>query len=175
MKQLLLLMVLLLLVSNAAYGQLYEWIDDRGSVNFTDNPDRIPAKYRNSATVREGDMKGQGEKSVKPAVQPQPPQSKPELYDGKVLSWWQKEYKARLKQLELEKGELERLKDEQNTARRKRITMGRASDRMALAEKRSEAEAKEARVKDLEKELTAFKSSAERSGLTTDMLETGGR
>ena len=48
MKKLALISVLLILASSA-WATVYRWADEGGVVNFTDNPDRVPPAYRNSA------------------------------------------------------------------------------------------------------------------------------
>jgi len=178
MRSFLAVLLLVLLCSTIASGQLYEWTDDRGSVSFTDDPDRIPAKYRNRAKPREETMKEapdpRGTERGKPAAMPEaPPAVRPRLYDGRVLSWWQSMYADRVKQLEGLKGEFARLQEEQNIARRKKVTMGRQSDRKLLAEKKDEVAAKEVQVQSAENDLAEFKAYAERSGLSIDMLEGG--
>ena len=37
-----------------ASAELYEWVDEKGQRNFTDNPNNVPAKYRGKATVSPG-------------------------------------------------------------------------------------------------------------------------
>jgi len=179
MKPILLLMVLLLVISNTAYGQLYEWIDDSGSVNFTDDPDKIPAKYRNRVKPREDAVKespdARGTVREKAAAQPEVTPAGPKLYDGRGLSWWQTSYAERVKQVEALKGELSTRKEEQMIARRKKVTLSRMTDRKLLAQKTEEVAAKEAQMKNAEKDLAEFRSYAERSGLSVDMLESGSR
>ena len=80
-----------------------------------------------------------------------------------------------MRQLEGLKGELVRLREEENVVRRRKVTYGRLSDRKHLAEKRDEVAVKEAQVKSAEQDLAEFRAYAERSGLTVDMLEAGGR
>src|SRR2546425_1566200 len=38
----------------SAGAQLYEWTDEQGRKNFTDNPNRVPEKYRSNATQLPG-------------------------------------------------------------------------------------------------------------------------
>ena len=37
-----------------ASAELYEWVDEKGQRNSTDNPNNVPAKYRGKATVSPG-------------------------------------------------------------------------------------------------------------------------
>ena len=53
MKALVLLAALLVFAA-PALAQLYEWVDEKGQRNFTDNPNNVPAKYRGKATASPG-------------------------------------------------------------------------------------------------------------------------
>lgn len=179
MKPTLILLILLFALSTPAMGQLYEWLDDSGSVHFTDDPDRVPARYRKRVTTREETLKAepkQGEVKREDALQPQPqPQAAPKLYGGRALAWWQTSYANRVSQLETLKTDFAKLKEEQLVARRKKVTLSRMTDRKAFADKTAEVGAKEIEIKTAEKELADFRSLAESSGLTVDMLESGSR
>jgi hypothetical protein len=41
--------ILVLLLPVAAHAELYRWVDDKGTVNFTEDYESIPPKYRKSA------------------------------------------------------------------------------------------------------------------------------
>ena len=43
------LLLLILSFSLPASAEIYKWVDDKGVINFTDNRDAIPAKYRKKA------------------------------------------------------------------------------------------------------------------------------
>ena len=46
--------LVLLLVTIPSQAIVYQWLDEQGNVGFTDNPDSIPEKYRQSATRLDG-------------------------------------------------------------------------------------------------------------------------
>lgn len=48
------LLLLLLLTPAASLGTVYQWLDEQGNVGFTDDPEKIPEKYRQSATRLDG-------------------------------------------------------------------------------------------------------------------------
>src|SRR3989442_1302629 len=50
------LLALVIFVCTAVHAsaQLYEWTDEQGRKNFTDDPNRIPEKYRSKATQSPG-------------------------------------------------------------------------------------------------------------------------
>lgn len=178
MKPTLFVLLVLLLCSSTAIGQLYEWVDDNGSVNFTDDPDRVPARYRKRVKAREETLKAEPKpaESTKPQSPPQQePQVKsgPKLYGGQRLAWWQSSYAGRVSRVEALKADLARLKEEQLVARRKKVTLSRLMDRKALVDKTEEVAAKEAEVRSAEKDLADFRALAESAGLTADMLERG--
>lgn len=178
MRAILLISTLLLLFSSA-HGQLYEWTDDSGSVNFSDNPGHVPAKYRGRVKIHESspaEARPQGEAAREQLRAKESfPRPTVELYAGQPLIWWQSSYAEIKGRLETLQRELARLKDEQVTARRKKLIFQRHSDRKFLAEKTEAVKAKEQQVKDGEKELADFVASAESAGLSLDMLAAGSR
>ncbi len=44
--KLILLTFLFLFITNPGYAQVFKWVDDKGSVHFTDDISKIPEKYR---------------------------------------------------------------------------------------------------------------------------------
>ena len=46
MKRSVIILALLLFCAAVTYAETFKWIDDQGVVNFTDNPRRVPSKYR---------------------------------------------------------------------------------------------------------------------------------
>ena len=42
----------LLLYSQSAQGEIYKWIDEKGTVHFTEDPETIPEKYRENVKSR---------------------------------------------------------------------------------------------------------------------------
>ncbi len=53
MKYVFLLVILLVMVvSPAAYADMYKWVDEKGTVHFTDDVSKIPEKYRPDAQLQ---------------------------------------------------------------------------------------------------------------------------
>lgn len=46
MRYILLLVILLVIVGSPAYAEMYKWVDEKGTVHFTDDFSKIPEKYR---------------------------------------------------------------------------------------------------------------------------------
>lgn len=41
-----------LFISQSSHAEIYKWVDDKGTVNFTEDPETIPEKYREKAGSR---------------------------------------------------------------------------------------------------------------------------
>ena len=71
-------------------SETYQWVDESGTVNFTDNPMSMPGKYAKKAKKREA-IRGE---PVPAAMRNDAPvtngtvTSKSELYGGHDESWW---------------------------------------------------------------------------------------
>jgi len=51
-KSLVLLLMALTLLATPGYGEMYKWVDEKGTVYFTDDPSKIPEKYRTDSETR---------------------------------------------------------------------------------------------------------------------------
>jgi len=49
MRHAFLLIILLVIVGSPAYAEVYKWVDEKGTVHFTDDFSKIPEKYRPDA------------------------------------------------------------------------------------------------------------------------------
>ena len=45
-KAAVLTLMIIFVSSSAGAGQIYRWVNDNGTVGFTDDPEKVPAKYR---------------------------------------------------------------------------------------------------------------------------------
>jgi clan AA aspartic protease (TIGR02281 family) len=52
MRLILLCIALLAILILPSYAEMYKWVDDKGTVHFTDDPSTIPEKYRENAETR---------------------------------------------------------------------------------------------------------------------------
>ena len=68
MRFVFLVAILLVLVGFPAYAEMYKWVDEKGTVHFTDDLSKIPEKYRSSSesqkTLKEGPVPKKEEKPV---------------------------------------------------------------------------------------------------------------
>jgi clan AA aspartic protease (TIGR02281 family) len=69
MRFIILLIILLTVLVPSGYAEMYKWVDEKGTIHFTDDPSSIPEKYREDAETR---------KPSKEISTPQP-QEKPKL------------------------------------------------------------------------------------------------
>lgn len=52
MRLIILLIIMLAVLVPSSYGEMYKWVDEKGTVHFTDDPSSIPEKYRQDAETR---------------------------------------------------------------------------------------------------------------------------
>ena len=52
MRLVLLCVTLLVISIPSSYAEMYKWVDDKGTVHFTDDLSTIPEKYREDAETR---------------------------------------------------------------------------------------------------------------------------
>ena len=69
------LIVMLAVLVPCSYGEMYKWVDEKGTVHFTDDLSTIPEKYREDAETR---------KSSKETSTPQPRETTPNPLPTKV-------------------------------------------------------------------------------------------
>ena len=52
MRFIILLIILLTVLVPSGYAEMYKWVDEKGTIHFTDDPSSIPEKYREDAETR---------------------------------------------------------------------------------------------------------------------------
>ena len=170
MKLFLLSLGMVVLAGMPVLATTYEWKDEAGVIHFTDNPESIPAKYRNR--VEEwGPVNGESSvPSAAPSPQPAPatgeiPQARPELYGGHDLTWWRSGFASLKKQQEQLRKEIEEGREKLNQLHRKRLVFQRASDRTAYNQAKEELERKETALQELGKKIADLEEEAARGGV----------
>lgn len=147
---------------------VYQWIDDKGVVNFTDDREKIPKKYREKAVERNlSDTRNvtimkEDTPSVTPAV---PTGSGQGLYGGRELRWWQTEFANVRKEIKQLEDDIPVKRQELSHLHRRRVLYQKASDRVALNKLNEEVEAEEARLRALQEKLGALTSEADQAGV----------
>ena len=157
-----------------ASADIYQWVDNNGVVNFTDNFDSIPKKYQNKVKVQSSDNPSQGDTASEPVqstVQEdnnhQPEESSPQLktFGGHNETWWRSQY-ARLRgELAQLQANLPAKQSEAEQLRRKLIIYTYARNRVAYQEKLDEIQRDEKRIAALTEQLSALDTQASAAGV----------
>lgn len=163
------LIVSLFLLSVAqSWAAVYEWVDDKGVVHFTDDADKIPAKYLQKVKERES-VKGtviiipstgtaDGAKDIGSSTEPPAATRLDE-------DLWRSRFQAlREEKKQLEEG-LVAKREKLNTLRRKKVIYGRGSDRVAFNDEFNDIARDEASIKELEQKLKDLDTEASKAGV----------
>ncbi len=73
MRSILLAAIVLIGLTLPAGAEMYKWVDEKGTVHFTDDPSMIPEKYRSGTETRKGTTEAPSPKA-KEKQTPSPPQ-----------------------------------------------------------------------------------------------------
>lgn len=164
-----LLSVWLLMPALPSVAAVYEWVDDKGVVHFTDNADKIPPKYLKK--VRERDN-GAGSVTITPQAVPSDRPSDRQTGSAAGRERIRNDegvWRSRFTSLREEKKRIElglaAKREKLMTLRRKRTIYQRSTDRTAYNEQNAEIEQDEARIKELEKKLLELDAEAARAGV----------
>lgn len=170
------LFVLLFLVSFSAFAEMYEWVDNKGVVNFTDNPDNIPAKYRKKVKKRpsinfeedKAEPAGSEKTQPSPKAVSAPAKAKAKLVGGHDEEWWHSRYSSLRKEMKEINDSLPGKREELVTLRRKMTIYQGARDRKAYYDKMAEIENDESRLKELGGQLDSLDFDASKVGVPLD-------
>jgi hypothetical protein len=175
MKYALFLILTVFLFSINAQAALYQWKDDRGVINFTDNPDSIPAKYRKrvkkrpSINIEDAESAGQQEEGESPQVaEPAPTYENQALYGGHNEDWWRSRFNSQRDELKRIQDGLPAKKEELDAARRKMAIYAYPRYRKAYYDLLADIEKDNARIKELNNQLESLDNEASRAGVPMD-------
>ena len=74
-----LLFIMMAVLVPSSYGEMYKWVDEKGTVHFTDDLSSIPEKYRQDAETRKPSKEGSVPQTPeKPKPPPSPKGAEPE-------------------------------------------------------------------------------------------------
>jgi hypothetical protein len=167
------LMMALFLFSVNVQAALYEWKDDRGVVNFTDNPANIPTKYRNRVkkrpsinveNVETSSDQGAGESSQ--AVEPTPSTSESQAsFGGHNEDWWRSRFSSIRDELKATQDGLPAKQEQLEAARRKMTIYSFPRYRKAYYDLLADIEKDNAKIKDLNSQLETLDNEASKAGV----------
>ncbi|MFZ3209288.1 MAG: DUF4124 domain-containing protein, partial [Geobacteraceae bacterium] len=180
----LLVSIALLAFTTSVHAETYKWIDDKGTINFTEDLGNVPPKYRKTVRIvgveeesgsaetagnadKGGPEKDSAAAEPKGKVKEVAPSGKQEnkktLYGDKDAETWRREYgivKSDLRGVE-----------EQLVANRKMLQDTTKMSRGEYLGITNTNKALESRILDLREKLNALKQSATSAGVPTDLLE----
>ena len=151
-------------IATVAVAGVYEWTDSQGGVHFTDDADKIPAKYRSKAREKElqpvTEIKDEPAAAITPTVQ-----NSPSSYGGNDEMWWRASYSALRDEMKNIQDNLPDKRAKLTELRRKREIYQKTSGRIAYYGMLKEIERDEARVKELQQELADLDIKAAKAGV----------
>jgi hypothetical protein len=174
MKFTVLLFMLFFGLSVTARADIYQWVDNKGVVNFTDNPDAVPKKYQNKVKVLPSDdssQEGTPPETEQPSVQAAPPQQPVEqppqqkIFGGHDETWWRSQYGGLRGELAQLQANLPAKRAELDQLRRKLVIYTFTRNRIAYQQKLAEVQNDEARINTLTDQLAALDTQAASAGV----------
>jgi DNA repair exonuclease SbcCD ATPase subunit len=177
MKSFAWLLMIIFLIPISAHAAVYEWKDDKGVVNFTDNPDKIPVKYmkrvkkRPSIDVDTTESTPSAVQDVQRKTSAAPESAAKEkelLYGGHNEEWWRSAFAKIREELKTIQDKLPEEKQDLEAARRKMAIYQYPKYRQAYYDLKSEIEKDEARIEELNKQLESLDNDASRAAVPLD-------
>ena len=163
-----LLVVMLLLYPLPALAQTYQWTDDRGTVNFTEDLGKVPKKYRKKVKMLEATESPAPQSTVisEPVKGKSTGEEAPKgkkLYGGKNESVWHNEFLTAtgdLRQTESELAELQgRLIDTSKMSRSEYLMI------------QNTIKGAEGRLQQRQRKLDLLRESADRQGVPMEFRQ----
>ena len=165
---------LMVLTVTSAFGDVYQWTDEKGVISFTDDADRIPAKYRKKARKVVSDPV-----SSAPATVPSPTPASPEsaqpsisreshLYGGHGEDWWRGRFRESREKLQAIQDALPAKRTQLEQVARQRTIYTRTRDRLAYNTLKTEIEQDETTIVSLQKQLEDLEQQASTAGVPFD-------
>jgi hypothetical protein len=142
---------------STAMATVYEWVDNKGVINLTDNPDNVPAIYRKTMKTREIDINDETPAPVKQDAQSpagQTPQAAgTENYGGHDEVWWRSQFEQLKTRIDDLKDDIDDKKKTLEELHRKRVLYQKPGDRVAYNQLADEIARDEETAKGLKKSL----------------------
>ncbi|MBT1076844.1 DUF4124 domain-containing protein [Geobacter grbiciae] len=170
--------VMILALAVAAQADIYKWVDQRGTVNYTEDLGKVPKKYRKKVTVipeggapaaevtetveRGGKEKKPetGQKEVENALAPKQ-EKKKMVYGGKDEDAWKTEFRTLRSEIKANEAEL--------AARRGRLANPGTMNRGDFLGVQREAKRIEETLTGLNTKLNTLEESAQRAGVPLEL------
>jgi hypothetical protein len=158
--------LLIVLCENYSVAAVYQWEDKKGVVHFTDNPETIPAKYRNSVkTDLKNDDSSPPSNYAIPPVHQQPDSSPPMRDIDKGEDYWRSRYALLRMEIKGLRDGFVVKKDQMNEFRRKWLVTQKRVERQSMNRLEDEIGRDEERIKELERQLESLDGEAARNAV----------
>lgn len=177
MRFLIYILIAFYLFASHVCAAVYEWKDENGVVNFTDDPGKIPAKFLKKAKKRPSITVESSEPSTAavpegreklPAAEQLHPDKKEVLIGGHNEEWWRSSFNNTRNEIKAIQERLPGKKEELNTARRKVTIYPFPQYRKAYYDLLGEIEKDEARIGELGGVLETLDIEAAKAGVPLD-------
>jgi hypothetical protein len=176
MRLILFFLLTVFLLSVNAQAALYEWKDDKGVINFTDNLDSVPAKYkkrvkkRPSITVEDSESASpkQDDMESPKVAEPAPTSESQASYGGHNEDWWRSRFNSLRGELKTIQDGLPAKNEELGEARRKMNIYSYPRYRKAYYDLMADIEKDNSRIKELNTQLESLDNEASRAGVPFD-------
>lgn len=174
MKFTVVLSILFLGLSVIASADIYQWVDNKGVFNFTDNIDSIPKKYQKKVKIISSDDSSQEvpasgpaqpAKQDVPAAQPEQSQQQQKIFGGHDEMWWRSQFGSLRGELAQLQANLPSKRAEAEQLRRKLVIYTYARNRIAYQDKLAEIQRDEGRITYLTEQLSALDTQASVAGV----------
>jgi hypothetical protein len=157
------------MLTGPVHATVYEWTDERGVVSFTDDPDKVPARYRKNMKKQEietqGTVRPPAPAEQTPVSPAQPAPAEQTLYNGHDIGWWSAQFKALRDEQKRISDALPEKRVRLTDLHRQRVFYQRSRDRVAYNALNDEIQQDEARLKELQGSLDRLEAEADRFGV----------
>ena len=161
---LVLLLLLLQFVPSRVLAAFYRWLDADGVVHFTDDPKRIPLKYRQKA--KKLDLPAESAPApTEPSPQASPQAYEPSLPGGHAEDWWRQRFATLRDEVKALQDGLVVKQEKLVELRRTRTIYQRARDREAVNRMEADISGDETRLSRLLNQMEALDREATRAAV----------
>lgn len=157
-----------------AHADIYQWVDSKGVVNFTDDISTIPKKYQmkvkiisSGETGADGAAAGSSPPSVQetPKAQPAEQVQRQNTYGGHDERWWRSQYAGLRGEIAQFQANLPTKREEAEQLRRQLVLYTYARNRVAYRDKLDEIQRDEERISTLTGQLSDLDTQAAAAGV----------
>ncbi len=152
----------IMVMAAVALADTFEWTDSQGGIHFTDNIDKVPAKYRDKAQKVDVQPIIQGEGKTAPT--PATPAAQ-NLYGGHDGAWWRSRFSALRNEMKAIQDGLPAKRAQFTNQHRRYIIFNKPQDRLAQNDLNDDIKKDEARIEEIRKQLDALDIEASKAGV----------